>query len=191
MTTATQTRMSRPLPVNSIEDAPETAQQALNTAKDTLGFVPNLYGMLATNPAALDAYLYLTKTIENSGLNSLEQQVVLLTVSIENGCEYCVAAHTALARMMKLPETIVSSLRDRNRLEIPKLEALRAFTAAVVQQRGHLADDQVSGFLGAGFTGASILAVITAAALKTISNYANHIAQTPLDDAFRAHEWLS
>lgn len=189
MTTTTQTKTSNALPVNTIETAPEAAKPALEGTQKMLGFVPNLYGMLSTNPATLDAYLYLSKALEKSGLNALEQQVVLLTVSVENGCEYCVAAHSAIAGMMKLPESVVQALRNRQPIVDSKLESLRSFTATVVQQRGHLKDDQVSEFLAAGYTGATILAVITAVALKTISNYANHIANTPLDEAFQAHSW--
>lgn len=189
MTTTTQTKTSNALPINSIESAPEAARPALQAAQETLGFVPNLYGMLSNNPVALDTYLHVSKALEKSGLNSLEQQVVLLTVSIENGCEYCVAAHSAIAGMMKLPESVVQALRNRQPIIDDKLESLRSFTATLVQQRGHLKDEQVSEFLAAGFTGATILAVITAVALKTISNYANHIANTPLDEAFQAHSW--
>lgn len=189
MTNATQTKTNNPLPVNSIETAPEASKSALEGAHKMLGFVPNLYGMLSTNPATLEAYLHLSKVVEKSGLNPLEQQVVLLTVSIENGCEYCVAAHSAIAGMMKLPDSVVQALRNRQPIENEKLEALRSFTATVVQQRGHLKDNQVSAFLAAGYDGGSILAVITAVALKTISNYANHIAETPLDDTFKSQAW--
>lgn len=189
MTTVTQNEKTNPLPVKTIETAPEAAKPALESAQKMLGFIPNLYGMLSTNPATLDAYLQLSKTLEKSGLNPLEQQVVLLTVSIENGCDYCVAAHSAIAGMMKLPESVVQALRNREPIENDKLESLRSFTATVVQQRGHLKDDQVSELLAVGYTGATILAVITAVALKTISNYANHIANTPLDDAFKSHSW--
>lgn len=189
MTTTTQTKTSNPLPVNTIEAAPEAAKPALLSAQKTLGFVPNLYGMLSNNPVALDAYLHLSKALEKSGLNALEQQVVLLAVSVENGCEYCVAAHSAISGMMKLPESVVQALRNRQPIEDDKLEALRSFTSMVVRQRGHLKNEQVSEFLSTGFTGSTILAVITAVALKTISNYANDIAETPLDDAFRPHTW--
>ncbi|MDF1544527.1 MAG: carboxymuconolactone decarboxylase family protein [bacterium] len=189
MTTTTQTKTSNALPVNTIETAPEEAKTTLQSVQKMLGFVPNLYGMLSNNPVTLDAYLYLSKALEKSGLNALEQQVVLLTGSIENGCEYCVAAHSAIAGMMKLPESVVQALRNSQPIVDEKLESLRSFTATVVQQRGHLKDVQVSEFLAAGYTGATILAVITAVALKTISNYANHIANTPLDEAFQSHSW--
>jgi len=189
MTTVSQNQTTNPLPVNTIETAPEAAKQALQSTQKMLGFVPNLYGMLSNNPVTLEAYLHLNKALVQSGLNALEQQVVLLTVSIENGCEYCVAAHSAIAGILKLPESVVQALRNRQPIIDDKLESLRSFTATVVRQRGHLKDKQVSEFLAAGYTGSTILAVITAVALKTISNYANHITVTPLDDAFRPHIW--
>lgn len=189
MTTATNTIIGNPLPVNTISGAPEAARPALQKAQETLGFVPNLYSMLATNPETLNAYLQLSKAVEHSGLNPLEQQIVLLTVSIENGCNYCVAAHSAISAMMKLPQSIILKLRNKQPLGDTRLEALRSFTAKVVQQRGHLSRNDIDQFLSAGYSGEAILAVITAVALKTISNYANHIAETPLDDAFQSHAW--
>ncbi|MGB5105367.1 MAG: carboxymuconolactone decarboxylase family protein [Candidatus Zixiibacteriota bacterium] len=191
MTTTTQNRTTNPLPVRTRESAAEAAKPALLSAKNTLGFVPNLYGMLSNNPETLNSYLLLSKALESSGLSAIEQQVVLLTVSIENGCEYCVAAHSAIAGMMKIPESVVLALRNKQPLEDPKLEALRSFTAAVVQQRGLMNEDQLSRFLSVGYDGGTVLGVITAVALKTISNYANHIAKTPLDDAFKPHSWAA
>jgi alkylhydroperoxidase family enzyme len=91
--------------------------------------------------------------------------------------------------MMKLPESVILALRNKRPLEDNRLEALRSFAAAVVKQRGHLSQSEIDRLLSAGYTGATILAVITAVALKTVSNYANHIAETPLDQAFQPHEW--
>jgi hypothetical protein len=49
------------------------------------------------------------------------------------------------------------------------------------------------GFLGnlfaAGYDKASVLDVILGTSLKVLSNYTNHITDTPLDAAFQANVW--
>ena len=55
--------------------------------------------------------------------------------------------------------------------------------------RGRLTQSQVQDFVVAGYSKAQVLEVITAVALKTISNYTNHLADTPLDRQFKAFEW--
>ncbi|MCH7522456.1 MAG: carboxymuconolactone decarboxylase family protein, partial [Chloroflexi bacterium] len=70
-----------------------------------------------------------------------------------------------------------------------RLSALRDFTHAVVEKRGRVAEDEVKAFLDAGFTKAQVLEVILAAAFKLISNYTNHVADIPLDEAFQAYRW--
>jgi len=44
-------------------------------------------------------------------------------------------------------------------------------------------------FAAAAYSRQNVLEVILGVALKTISNYTNHIAGTPLDEAFQAEEW--
>ena len=82
----------------------------------------------------------------------------------------------------------VDAIRDGN-IDEPRMEALRDFTNKVVDKRGWVKEGEIEAFLGAGFTLAQVLEVILGVAFKTISNYANHVAETPLDDAFTARAW--
>jgi alkylhydroperoxidase family enzyme len=66
---------------------------------------------------------------------------------------------------------------------------LAAFSRAVVEQRGWVSEAEQEAFLAAGFTPRQLLDVVAIAALKTLSNYVNHLAHTPLDPAFEAHRW--
>ena len=65
------------------------SQGILDNTKKTLGFVPNMYHKMANNTALLDAYTYTYNSFRvNSGFNSVEQEVVFLSVAYENNCEY-------------------------------------------------------------------------------------------------------
>ena len=175
--------------VHSPETAPEGSRAMLAEVTSSYGFLPNLIGMLAESPAALGGYLAVGEKFDQGSLTSVERQVVLLAVSFENRCDYCMAAHSVIAAMRAVPAQVLTALRDGTALPDHRLEALARFTRAVVAQRAHLDDTVVADFLAAGFTRAQVLEVMLGVAMKTLSNYANHVAATPLDAAFAKARW--
>ena len=175
--------------IHTTETAPEASRPILEGARKSFGFVPNLLGKLAEAPAALEGYLALTGLVARTSFSPAEQQVVLIAASVENGCEYCVAAHSTIAAMHKVPEDVIAALRANSAIPDPRLEALRQFTATLVEKRGHASDQEVQDFLAAGFTRAQVLEVVLGIAMKTLSNYANHLIDTPVDAAFAPRAW--
>ena len=169
--------------------APADARDALTQVKKTHGMIPNMLGVLAENPAALEGYLALSHSFEHSGFNPLARQVVLLTVSIENACHFCVAAHSAVAAKAGLDPAVITAVRNNQPIADVRLEALRVFTRRMVRQRGFVSDTEVSVFLNAGWDKADILGVILGVSLKTLSNYTNHVAETPLNKAYKPFAW--
>ncbi|HBS29999.1 MAG TPA: carboxymuconolactone decarboxylase [Phycisphaerales bacterium] len=177
------------VPVRSVESAPVASRDLLKAAGSKFGFVPNLLGMFANAPALLEGYLTLAGIFDKTSLSPTERQVVLLAVSFENGCEYCMAAHSAIAGMQKVDQGVISALRDGGSIADARLEALRSFAAEVVRTRGWPSPETVSRFTGAGYTPAQALEVVLGVGVKTLSNYANHLAATPLDAAFAPVKW--
>ena len=84
-----------------------------------------------------------------------------------------------------VPQDIIDAVRDGNPIEDDRYSALRTFSAAIVEKRGQVSEAEIEAFLGTGFTKAQVLEVIVGAAFKLISNYTNHIANIPLDEAFQ------
>ncbi len=175
--------------VHTVETAPEDSKAILEGAAAKYGFTPNLLGVLAESPAALKAYGALAGAVAETSLDGTEQQVVLMTTSFENGCTYCMAAHSTISGMTGVPQDVVDALRAGTPIADPKLNALADFTRATVRNNGLVDSSITDAFLAAGYTNASILDVITAIAQKTISNYTNHFAHTPSDEAFAPQAW--
>jgi glyoxylase-like metal-dependent hydrolase (beta-lactamase superfamily II)/alkylhydroperoxidase family enzyme len=144
---------------------------------------------IAESPAVLEGYISLSKAFDRSSLNANEQHIVQLSTSFENEIPYCVAGHTTFARMQEVPDDVVQAVRQGEPIPDAKLEALREFTSKVVKQRGRVTQNDVQGFLKAGYTRAQVLEVILGVGLKIISNYTNQIAETPLDAAFESGAW--
>jgi len=175
--------------VHTQESAPGAAQETLAGAKKAYGFLPNLLAVMAEAPALLKAYRVVGDLFEQTSLSPTERQVVLLTASYENDCEYCVAAHSVIAGMQKVPDQVVRAVRDGQPIADRKLEALRRLTAAIVASRGLPSPDDMAAFLQAGYARAQVLEVVLGVGMKTLSNYTNHLADTPLDPAFAKAAW--
>jgi len=176
--------------VHTRHTAPAKSAELLAGAEQAFGFVPNLLGIMAESPAVLNTYLTVTGLFEQSSFTPTEQQIVLLTTSRFNECSYCVAAHTVIAGMQQVPSDVVDAIRNDLTIADSKQEALRIFTNSVVEKRGWVTAEDVSEFLAAGYDQAQLLEVLLGVTLKTLSNYVNHVAETPLDDQFMDQKWL-
>lgn len=174
---------------------PETAEPEagvqLKGAQQRLGFVPNMYANMANSPGLLATYLSgYDQFRSESGFSPAEQEVVFLAISRFNGCTYCMAAHSMIAeKMSKVPSDVLGALRADNPLPDPKLNALARFTRILVENRGRPSPQDLSAFLAAGFQERHVLEIILAIAVKTLSNYSNHVFDTRPDPAFATYAW--
>ncbi|HBA66963.1 MAG TPA: carboxymuconolactone decarboxylase [Methylococcaceae bacterium] len=176
--------------IHSIEQAPAESRPLLTGARQKFGFVPNLLGELSEAPATLEAYLTLNSIFDKTSLSPVERQIVLIATSIENDCTYCVAAHSIIAKnRVKADSRIIDALREQNPIPDDKLQTLAEFTRSVVENRGFIDEQALIEFNAAGYSNRHVLEVILGVTMKTLSNYANHVMETPLDAEFEAEEW--
>ncbi|GGD66559.1 carboxymuconolactone decarboxylase family protein [Lacimicrobium alkaliphilum] len=171
-------------PLYDKNSAPEDSKKMLEDAEKSMGMVPNLFAVMAGSPAVLEAYQTLNQLFTQSGLSDEEQTVVWQTINITNDCHYCVPAHTAIAHSMKIDQDIIDALRNDTKLQNNKLEVLRTTVKALLNERGRLNEKQTIAFYDAGFNQAQLMEVVLGISQKTLSNYINHLAATPLDKAF-------
>ena len=125
--------------LNPVTDhtAPEAARPVLEAVRKAFGFVPNLLATFANSPTTLQGYTTLDGIWEKGTLTSVERQLVLLTASAENACDYCSAAHATVAKMLKADARTVSAVRTGAPIADAKLNALVALTRELVAERGH------------------------------------------------------
>jgi uncharacterized peroxidase-related enzyme len=175
--------------LHDVDSAPEGSKPLLQGSLKSFGMIPNLHAVLAASPQALEAYQTLTRLFLETSLSTNEKHVLWLTINVANQCHYCVPAHTGLAKQDGVPDEIIQALRDNKELPDVRLNALRTFVLKVVDKRGEVSEADVEAFLQAGFDQRNVLDVILGVAHKTLSNYSNHITQTPVDEAFSQFEW--
>ena len=183
--------MATTFALHTEDTAPEAARPLLAEAAARLGYLPNLFRVLAEAPAALAAYIETSRIAATGRLTPAEQQVVALAVSIENGCTYCVASHSAAAQRIGLDEAALAALREGCAIPDPRLQALRRFAERLSAGRGRVPDEATDAFLAAGFANREILEVVMLVALKVLSNYASHFANPPLNEGAKPFAWES
>ena len=156
--------------IHTIETAPEEVKDVLQTVKDANGgFIPNLIGLLANAPTALEAYRTVGEINRRNSLTPTEREVVQITAAVTNGCAFCVAGHTAFSiKQIQMTPQLLEALRNRTPIEDdPKLDTV--------------GDEAYNDFLEAGYTAQNALDVILGVSLASLCNYANNLAQTPIN----------
>ncbi|MFC3941432.1 carboxymuconolactone decarboxylase family protein [Pseudomonas gingeri NCPPB 3146 = LMG 5327] len=181
--------MSR-VTLHTLQSAPEAARPFLENAQKNSGFIPNLLGVLANAPAALETYVTVSGLNGKAELSLAEREVVQLIAATTHGCDFCVAGHTAVAvNKARLPDEVVSALRGQSELPEEKLEVLASFTREVIASRGNVSDETFSAFTAAGYTEGNALEVILGVSLATLCNFANVFARTPLNPELAKYRW--
>lgn len=175
--------------LHTVDSAPQAAQATLKGAQGSLGFIPNLFATMAEAPSLLNAYAQLGELLNKTSFSPTEQQIVLMTNNLLNGCDYCMAAHTTISQATGVPADVIESLRTNTPIADAKLEALRTFARVVNETRGWPTQDNLDAFFAVGYGQQQVLEVVLGTAFKVLSNYTNHVASTPLDTAFQPNAW--
>jgi alkylhydroperoxidase family enzyme len=177
------------LTIHTKESAPEKSKPLLEGSLKSFGMIPNLHGILASAPKVLEGYQVLHQLFTETSFNAEELTVVWQAINVEHGCHYCVPAHTGIAHSMKVDPALTEALRNQEKMPTPKLQALFNMTLIILRNRGHVTQEQLNDFYDVGYNEQQILEIILGLAQKVISNYTNHIGNTPVDDTFAQFAW--
>jgi len=186
---ARQVMDHRHFPTHTTDTAPHSARAVLEGTTRKFGFVPSPVARQATSPETLQGFLKAVALFDASTLSPMEREVVTFVVATGNGCDYCVAMHSATLAGTGADGELLNALRDQRVLPVVRLERLREFTLAVIAAAGAVADEELERFLAAGFTPRNALEVVLGIGAYTISTYANRMTAAPLDPPFEPFAW--
>jgi uncharacterized peroxidase-related enzyme len=164
----------------SPEAATGRAKDLLDAVKHKLGIVPNMTRAMANAPAVLDGYLQLSGALGQGTLTAKAREQIALAVAQANECDYCLAAHSAIGRMVGLTAEQINDSRLGTAVD-PKADALIRFANKVLDTRGSVSNGDLDDFRRAGFDDAAISEVVANVALHVLTNYFNRLAETDLD----------
>ena len=170
------------LKVHTQDSAPAASKPYVDKAVSNNGFLPNLIGVLANAPVALETYLTVSGINGKATLTLAEREAVQITAATIHGCEFCVSGHTAVAlKKAGLDKQVVIALQNSKNTGDQRLDAVVVFTQAVIATRGNVADAQLEAFRSAGFNDEQALEVVLGVSLATLCNFANSMARSPIN----------
>ena len=168
--------------INAID--PQAVTGAAKTLVDgvqrKLGFVPNFMRTLAVSPATLDAYLSFGDRLSQGILSPKLREQIALTVAYSDSCQYCLAAHTAIGGVLGLSPSQLEAAYTADSPD-PQIAAALHFAQQLVQNQGHVSDEEVANVRQAGYGDAEIAEIVGNVALSVFTNYFNTVAQTDVD----------
>jgi AhpD family alkylhydroperoxidase len=170
---------------HTVESAPSAARRAMAATADHLGYLPSAVARMATSPHLLDGFLKLRGSFDATTLDPLARETVIMTISARNGCDICIAMHTARLRAMEADDTLIAALRTEGALPDPRLNAIRLFTLRVLDTAGDVGDTTLREFLANGYTAQHALEVVLGIGAYTMSTMANRLTGAPVDDQLR------
>ncbi len=164
--------------------APETAtgkvKELFDGVQKKLGMVPNMMRAMANAPAVLEGYLQLSGALGHGKLSAKVREQIALAVAEANGCEYCLAAHSAIGKMVGLTGDQIRDSRLGTAVD-PKADVLIRFARKVIDARGRVSDNDLGEVREAGFDDGVIAEVVAGVALDIFTNYFNIVAGTEVD----------
>src|SRR5260221_3150549 len=162
--------MSRiPTPA-TIADAPAAAQPLFEGVKKQLGVVPNMFRLVSNSPAALEGYLGLSAALSKGRLSAPTRERIALAVAEENGCSYCLSAHTYLGKnLAKLDEAEIVVNR-KGASNDSKADAAVRFSVKLVQEHGHISEEDLPAVKAAGYADGQGTEIVQNVALNNWTN---------------------
>lgn len=154
-------------------------QAIFDNLEKGLGFVPNIYATLALSENALGSYLALQGA--KTSLKAKEKEVVNLVVSQVNGCEYCLAAHTALGKMNGFTDEQILDIRGVEVTFDAKVKALAEITHDIAANKGHITEANLDNFYAAGYTQENLVDLVVLVGDKIVTNYLHALTKVPVD----------
>jgi uncharacterized peroxidase-related enzyme len=173
------TLTSRTFTVPGRAEVSAANQAIFDKLQKGIGFVPNMYAFFAKNETALGDYLGFQN--RRSTLSVKEKEVVNLVTSQINGCRYCLAAHTGLARKNGFSDEDIREIRRGTAVFNDKFDALARLTASIVNNKGRAEKGSVEAFFSVGYTEANLVDLIIAIGDRIISNYLHNLTGFEID----------
>jgi uncharacterized peroxidase-related enzyme len=168
------------IPTVEIGDAPKDSQPILEQINKQFGRVPNIFASVAHSPAALKSLMGMFGSLDGGKLAGKAHEAIALRVGEVHGCEYCVSAHTAKAKMVGVTDDEAIAFR-RGETNDPRLSAVLSLATSIIEKRGQVSDAELQAARGAGLSDEEVLETLAIVVLNTFTNYLNAIVKTKVD----------
>ena len=162
------------------EQASEQSRKIFEGIEKAVGMLPNIYAVIGNSANALGSYLTFSEAQKNGVFNAKEREAIFLAVSEENECNYCLSAHTTIAKMNGFDEDETLQLRAGNHSD-RKLNILTNLAKSIVANRGKADEELVQSFYEIGYNEEALVDLVALVVDKTFSNYIGRLAKPEID----------
>jgi uncharacterized peroxidase-related enzyme len=168
--------------INIVDPSAATAEQKVlfDAVQAQLGMVPNFLKVFANSPTALRAFLGLFGVATAGSLDILTRERIALALAQQNGCEYCVSAHTAIGGKAGLSSAEMLANRSGASQDGKAAVAVK-FARALVAHTGEVTTAELMEVRNAGYTDAQIVEIITHVGLNLLTNILGKASRVEID----------
>ncbi|HBM10752.1 alkylhydroperoxidase [Pseudomonas sp. Choline-3u-10] len=175
--------------VDDFASLPDDVRERVLAVQEKAGFIPNVFLMLAHRPDEFRAFFSYHDALmdrESDSLTKAEKEMIVVAVSADHGCLYCVVAHGAILRILAKDPLIADQIAVNYRTAglSERQRVMLDFALHLAAQRGVLDDAWQARLEKMGFTQSDIWDIGAIAALFGLSNRLVSMARTPPNDEF-------
>ena len=166
----------------AVETATGATAEVYAQIKKGAGKVPNTFAAIgALAPAALNAMLAADGVLAAGSLSKQDQETIKVLVSEISGCDYCVAAHSLLAKMSGVKPDTLKRIRAGEPTGDARRDALTRFVRTLKETRGTISQEAYSAIKAAGYTDAQLVEIALAIVIVSFTNLFNRVNDTDID----------
>lgn len=168
--------------IATIETATANAEQKalLDAIQGQLGMVPNFLKVFANSPVALRAFLGLHGIANGGTLDAPTRERIALALAQQNGCEYCVSAHTAIGRKAGLSGDEMTAARNGGSEDAQAAVAVK-FAQSLMEKKGEISAVELAEIRGAGYSESDIVEIVTHVGMNFLTNILGKASRVEID----------
>jgi len=164
----------------TLEEAKEDVKGLYSQIEKKMGRIPNIFLNMGNSPVVLKSYLALSDLAGQTNLDPKVREKIALIVGQTNQCQYCLAAHTAISKGIGLKDQEIIQARHGESQD-PKTQAILNFAKTVIENRGHVSNQDIASLKAAGVSDKEMIEIILLTVLNIFTNYFNHITDPKID----------
>ena len=175
--------------VPALADLPDDIRVRIEQVQEKSGFVPNVFLALAHRPEEFRAFFAYHDALmeKEGGLTKAEREMIVVTTSGANNCQYCVVAHGAILRIRAKNPLVADQVAVNYRKAdiTPRQKAMLDFALKVALHAGDIEEADFGALRAHGFTDEDIWDIGAIAAFFALSNrMANLLDMRPNDEFY-------
>lgn len=176
--------MNKHFKLHTAQSVSPDLKPTISATESAFGFLPNLLAVMAESPELTKGFMQLLQISKQLTLPIELREIVILTITVENGCDYCSAQHRQIMNKLSIPSDVIQTIIEGEIVSEPKLKVLQLFTYAAMRNRGAVSYDIQQGFFDAGFTARNALEILFLIGTYTLSNFSKALTQVDIDAQF-------